>query len=255
MQTPTRAAAPTRARPSGPRLSAVTGPALVGAAWLGMAGVVAWLVFATPLLAHILDLGGRGPMAPVISVAALAVALTAPAAFAIVGVARLGSVATGARAAGRSTTPVARRAARLPEGCTVIPRICLPDGRRIPDVVIGPHGVAIFESLPPAAASRRTGDRWEARFSDGTWRPIENPLQRAARDADRLRRHLDAQERDFVVRVQAAVLGDPAAIGRADGCSVVTPDDVPAWLAALPAQRGLSPDRLAYVRELLADLA
>ena len=66
---------------------------------------------------------------------------------------------------------------------------------------------------------------------------------------------LDAQERDFVVRVQAAVLGDPGAFGRVDGCSVVAPDDVPAWLAALPPQRGLSPDRLAHVRELLADLA
>jgi hypothetical protein len=255
VQIPTRATAPTRARPSGPRLFAASGPAIVGAAWLGIAGAVAWLVFATPLLAHLLDLRNGGPMAPVIGAAALAVALTAPAAFAIVGIARLGGAATRARVARGSTTPVTRKAAQLPEGCTVIPRIWLPDGRWIPDVVVGPHGVAIFESLPPAAASRRTGDRWEVRFSDRTWRPIENPLQKAARDADRLRRHLDAQERDFVVRVQAAVLGDPGTVGRVDGCSVVAPDDVPAWLAALPAQRGLSPDRLAHVRELLADLA
>jgi hypothetical protein len=255
MQIPTRAAAPPRARPSGPRLLAATGPAIVGAVWLGIAGAVAWLVFATPLLAHLLDLGNGGPMAPVIGAAALAVALTAPAAFAIVGIARLGGAVTRARVARGSTTPVARIAAQLPESCTVIPRICLPDGRRIPDVVVGPHGVAIFESLPPVAASRRTGDRWEVRFADRTWRPIENPLQRAARDADRLRRHLDAQERDFVVRVQAVVLGDPGTVSRVDGCSVVAPDDVPAWLAALPAQRGLSPDRLAHVRELLADLA
>jgi len=194
-------------------------------------------------------------MAPVIGAAALAVALTAPAAFAIVGIARLGGAVTRARSARGSTTPVARMAAQLPDGCTVISRIRLPDGRRIPDLVVGPHGVALFESLPPPAASRRSGDRWEVRFSDRTWRPIENPLQKAARDADRLRRHLEAQERDFVVRVQAAVLGDPGTVGRVDGCSVVDPDHVPAWLAALPAQRGLSPDRLAHVRELLADLA
>ena len=224
-------------------------------AWLGIAAVVAWLVFATPLLARFLDLGSGGPVAPVIGAAALAVALTAPAAFAIVGVARLSGAAARARVARGSTTPVTRMAAQLPDGCTVISRIRLPDGRRIPDVVVGPHGVAFFEPLPPAAASRRTGDRWEVRFSDRTWRPIENPLQRAARDADRVRRHLEAQERDFVVRVQAAVLGDPDAVGRLDGCSVVAPNDVPAWLAALPAQRGLSPDRLAHVRELLADLA
>lgn len=232
-----------------------TAPAVVGAAWLCIAGAAAWLVFATPLLARLLDLGTSSPMAPLIGAAALAVALTAPAAFAVVGIARLGRAVGHARAAQRATPPVARHAELLPEGCTVIPRISLPDGRRIPDVVVGPHGIAFFESLPPAAASRRTGERWEVRFADRTWRPIENPLQRAARDAERLRRHLEAQERDFVVRVQAAVLGDPRAVGRADACSVVALDDVPAWLAALPAQRGLSPDRLAVLLAVLADLA
>lgn len=255
MQIPTRTAAPVRTRPPGPRLVAVTGSAVVGAAWLGVAGAVAWLVFATPLLARLLDLGAGGPVAPIMGAAALAIALTAPAAFAIVGIARLGGAVAHARAARGLLTPVARRASQLPAGCTVISRIRLPDGRRLPEVVIGPHGIALFESLPPDAASRRLGERWEVHFSDGTWRPIENPLHRAVRDADRLRRHLEAQERDFVVRVQVAVLGDPGSVGRVDGCSVVAPDDVPAWLAALPAQRGLSPDRLDHLRELLADLA
>jgi len=194
-------------------------------------------------------------MAPVIGATALAVAFAAPAGLAIVGIARLGDAAVHARGARGAATPVARRAALLPAGCTVFARIFLPDGRRIPDVVVGPHGIALFESLPPAAATRRTGDRWEVRFADRSWRSIENPLQKAVRDADRLRRHLEAQERDFVVRVQAAVLGDPGAVGRIDGCSVVALDDVPAWLAALSAQRGLTADRLAHVRELIADLA
>jgi hypothetical protein len=255
VQSPTRAAGPPRVRPPGRRVLEATGPAVVGVAWLSIAAAVAWIVFATPLLARLLDLGTGSPMAPLIGAAALAVALTAPAAFAIVGIARLGGAAARARGARGAATPVTRRADLLPEGCTVIARICLPDGRRIPDLVVGPHGVAFFESLPPAAATRRAGDRWEVRFSDRTWRPIENPLQRAARDADRLRRYLEAQERDFVVRVQAAVLGDPDVVGRSDGCSVVAPDDVPSWLAALPAQRGLTPDRIAHVRELLADLA
>lgn len=255
MQISPRALAPSRARQHGSRLTAAAAPAVVGAAWLGIAGAAAWLVFATPLMARLLDLGASGPVAPVMGAVALAVALTAPAAFAVVGIARLGGAVGHARAWRRAAPPVARRAELLPEGCTVIPRVRLPDGRRIPDVVVGPHGVAFFESLPPASAARRTGEQWEARFADRTWRPIENPLQRAARDAERLRRHLEAQERDFVVRVQAAVLGDPRAVGRTDGCSVVALDDVPAWLAALPAQRGLSPDRLASLREVLAGLA
>jgi hypothetical protein len=136
----------------------------------------------------------------------------------------------------------------------VIPRVRLPDGRRIPDVVVGPHGVAFFEPLPPPAAVRRTGDHWEVRFADRRWRPVENPLQRAARDGERLRRYLDAQERDFVVRVNAAVLGDQHDVRRTEGCAVVALDDVPAWLAALPAQRGLSADRLGHLREMLEAL-
>lgn len=250
-----RASTPGRARQPASGLLAVTAPAVVGVAWLGIAGAAAWLVFATPLMTNLLDLGANGPLAPVMGAVALAAALTAPAAFAIVGISRLGGAAGQARATRRATPPVARRPDLLPAGCTVIARIRLPDGRRIPDVVVGPHGLAFFESLPPASASRRAGERWEVRFADRTWRPIENPLHRAGRDADRLRRHLEAQERDFVVRVQAAVLGDPEAVGRTEACSVVAPDDVPAWLAALPAQRGLTPDRLAHLRELLADLA
>ena len=246
------ATSPAPQRSSG--LVAAAAPAVAGAAWLGIAGAAAWLVFASPLLARLLDLGTSGPVAPAVGAVALAAALTAPAAFAVVGIARLGGAVGQVRATRRTTPPVARRAALLPEGCTVIPRVCLPDGRRIPDVVVGPHGIALFESLPPAAAARRTGERWEVRFADRTWRPIEHPLERAARDAERLRRHLGAQERDFVVRVQAAVLGDPRAVGRTDGCSVVALDDVPAWLAALPAQRGLTPDRLARLLEILADL-
>lgn len=255
MQVSSRARAPSRGRQPGFGLMAAAAPAVVGAAWLGIAGAAAWLVFATPFLSRLVNLGASGPVAPVMGAAALAVALTAPAAFAVVGIARLGGAVGHARAARRATPPVARRARLLPEGCAVIPRIRLPDGQCIPDVVVGPHGVAFFESLPPAAATRRNRERWEVRFVDRTWRPIENPLQRAARDAERLRRHLEAQERDFVVRVQAAVLGDPRIVGRTDTCSVVAPDDVPAWLAALPAQRGLTPDRCARLLEVLADLA
>ena len=254
MQIRSRTPASARARQPGAGFTAVSAPALAGAAWLAIAGAAAWLVLATPLLARLIDLGSGGPMAPVTAVLALAAALTAPAAFAIVGIARLGGAAGRARARGNAMPPVARRSDQLPAGCTVLPRIRLPDGRRIPDVVVGPHGIAFFEALPPSAAVRRSGEHWEVRFADRTWRPIENPLARAARDADRLRRHLEAQERDFVVRVQAAVLGDPGAVGRVDGCAVVALDDVPAWLAALPAQRALTPDRLAHLQEILAEL-
>ncbi len=255
MQISAPATARPRARRPSSGLAAAAPPAIVGAAWLGIAVAAAWLVFATPLLARLVDLGSRSEVTPLMGAVSLAVALTAPAGFAIAGIARLGGAVANASAARGETPPVTRRAELLPDGCTVIPRVRLPDGRRLPEVVVGPHGVTLFESLPPAAATRRMGDRWEVRLADRTWRSIENPLQRAARDADRLRRHLETQERDFVVRVQAAVLGDPGEIARTDGCAVVRPDDVPAWLAAMPAQRGLTPDRLAHVVDLLSALA
>lgn len=230
------------------------GPAVAGLAWLGIAVASAWLVFATPMLGRLITPGPQGSATPVVGAVAWAVALTAPACFAVLGLARVGAAVHRWRAGTSALPPVARLADRLPAGCTVIARICLPDGRRIPDVVVGPHGVAFFERLPPPAATRHTGDRWEVRLSD-RWRPIENPFHRAARDGERLRRHLEAEERDFVVRVHAAVIGPRGELERGDGCAVVAIDDVPAWLAALPAQRGLTPDRLAHLGEILEALA
>ena len=88
MQIPMRVPARSRARQPASGLVTAAAPAVVGTAWLGIAGVAAWLVFATPLLSRLLDLGASGPAAPVMGAAALAVALTAPAAFAVVGIAR-----------------------------------------------------------------------------------------------------------------------------------------------------------------------
>jgi hypothetical protein len=231
------------------------GCGVVGTAWLSIAASSAWLVLSTPLLARLTDLGLRDSVTPVAGAVAWAVALTAPACFAVLGIMRIWGAIEGVRVVRGAISPLVRRAALLPPGCTVIPHIRLPEGRRIPDLVVGPHGVAFFEPLPRAATARRTGERWEVRFADRAWRSIENPLVRAARDGDRLRRHLESQEHGFVVRVQPAVLRDQYEVGRSDGCAVVAPDDVPAWLAALPAQRGLSPDRLARVVEILTALA
>lgn len=255
MQAARRVPSPAGARRPRAAILPTVGLAAAGLAWLGIAGASAWLVFATPLLTHLVNIDARGDASPVIGAVALAVALTAPACFAFLGITRLAGALGRARPARPPVPPVARLAGKLPPGCTVIPAIRLPDGRRIPDVVVGPHGVAFFERLPPPAAVRRTGDRWEVRFSDGSWRPIESPLARAARDGDRVRRHLEAEERDFVVRVQAAVLADTATVERTEGCAVVAIGDVPGWLAALPAQRGLTPDRIDHLREVLEALA
>jgi hypothetical protein len=255
MQSAARPTRRGRSRPPGPGSLATANRVVAGSGWLVIAAGFAWLAFATPLLAELVRLDAPTTATPLLGAAAWAVALVAPAGFAILGLARLGGAVAQVRGRRSRRPPVSRMAADLPPGCVVVPTIHLPDGTRIPDVVIGPHGVAIFERLPPLAAVRRTGERWDVRFSDGSWRPIENPLRRAARDAERLRRHLEAEEREFVVRVQAAVLGDPMEVARAEGCAVVPLRDVPAWLAALPAQRALTPDRIAHLRQILEALA
>jgi hypothetical protein len=241
---------PPRSRRS-PDRPAVANRLLAGLGWLAIAAAGAWLVFATPLLDRVIRLDSTAAATPIMGAAALAVALVAPAAFAALGISRVAGAIAQARGLSAAQPPVSRIAGQLPPGCLVLPVVCLPDGSRIPDVVVGPHGVVTFRRVPPLKAVRRTGERWEVRLSDGRWRQVESPLWRAARDAERLRRHLEAAERDFVVRVGAAVLGDPALIARAEGCAVVRLEDVPAWIAALPAQRALTPERIAHVHEIL----
>lgn len=255
MQSARRLSSPPAGIGRTPGRSTVANGVVAGLAWLAIAAMGAWLVFATPLLDRVIRLDTTAAAAPVVGAVALAVALVAPAASAAFGIVRLAGAIAGVRRLAAARPPVSRIAGRLPPGCAVVAVVRLPDGSRIPDVVVGPHGVVTFRRLPPLEAIRRTGERWEVRVSDGRWHQVESPLSRAARDAERLRRHLEAAERDHVVRVQAAVLGDPALVARVEGCAVVRLEDVPAWVAALPAQRALTPERVAHVHEILAALA
>lgn len=228
---------------------------VAAAGWLALGVATGWLVFFTPLLERAVSLNSRSTVAPVLGAAAWAIALTAPTCFVILGLARLAGAATLLRGRAGPNRPVHAMARRLPAGVASLPSIRLPDGRLLPDVVLGPHGIAFFEQLPPPAATRQVGGRWEARFADGRWRPIENPLDKAARDADGLRRFLGEDDRDFVVKVHPVVTATAPQVERTDTCAVVALRDVPSWIAALPAQRSLSGARLERVRTLLEGLA
>ena len=226
-----------------------------GVGWLAVGLGAAWLVFSTPFLERAVSLSSRSAAAPFIGAVAWAVALTAPTCFVVLGVMRLAGAVTNLHGREGPRRPVHAMAARLPATVVSLPTIHLPDGRAIPDVVLGPHGIAFFEQLPPPQATRHVGGRWEARFDDGRWRPIENPLDRAGRDADGLRRFLAEDDRDFVVKVHPVVTAVAPELERTDGCAVVALADVPGWIASLPAQRSLSAARLERLRALLAELA
>ena len=110
--------------------------------------------------------------------------------------------------------------------------------------------------VPPASMTRHVGQRWEMRDDRGRWIPIENPVQRAERDAERVRGWLATEDRDFLRpglrrarhRGRAAWSGPPA-------CAVVAPSELAGWLEALPTQRGLTGARREHLVELVRSLA
>jgi hypothetical protein len=119
----------------------------------------------------------------------------------------------------------------------------MPEGRIIQELVLGPFGAAVIEELPPSRATRHRGHAWEVRGPRGRWLPLENPVERASRDAEAVRRWFAHEDRDFVVKVYAAVVASDQTVERSATCAVIEPSQIPAWLLSLPAQRSLSESR------------
>jgi hypothetical protein len=219
---------------------------LVGGTVLGTLLVIgglalAYVVFATPFLNIAIPSGRPDISKAVIAIAIWAIALVAPAGFVLVGANRL------ARGLARARGRALRRSATLkalddmPDDITVASGLTLPDGRGVSELVIGPFGAAVIRELPPAAVTRIRGDAWQVRAARG-WVQLENPLDRAVRDAERVRRWL-ADDDDFLIKVYSAVVGPAASVARTPQCAVLTPDQLSAWISALPAQRSLTEGR------------
>jgi hypothetical protein len=204
---------------------------------------LAWIALATPVVGSLTPAAVRPGIAQMALGGAIwGIALVAPPSFAIVGAVRLGRVvrAVGARPSVRA---VAKLAAALGDEYVAAQDVRMPDGRVIPNLVVGPFGLAVVAELPPPHATRHQGTAWEIRGSNGRWLPYENPVERTSRDGERVRNWFASQERDFVVKVySAAVTADPG-VARIGACAVIAPDQVQAWLAALPPSRALTPDR------------
>ena len=239
----------TSSRTARPPLGAVLVGLAAGSILLLGGLFLAWVAFATPVFT------GLTPAAPRPGLAQLAVGgaiwaftLVAPPSFAIVGALRIGRVARAvtARPPARALTHVAKA---LGDEYTAASDVRLPDGRIVRDLVLGPFGLAVINELPPPRATRHTGISWEIRRSDGRWVHFENPLERTARDGERVRRWIAATERDFVVKVYAAVVTTDPTVTRTPTCAVLTTEEIPAWLASLPPSRAITPDRRAELSE------
>jgi hypothetical protein len=226
---------------------------LVGAVLLVGGIAVAWLAFGTTFITSFTPVGRPEASQMVAGMLAWTFALIAPATFIIVGLARIVAVFDMVHSQRPGAGAVSRLAAALGDEFVVATRLRLPDGRVIPELVLGPFGVAVLEPLPPAAASRHQGNAWEVRRNDGRWMPLENPLDRAGRDAERVRRWLAHEDADFLVKAYAAVIAPDASLPRTPSCAVITTDQIAAWLASLPAQRGLTVARRAQVVEQIQE--
>jgi hypothetical protein len=228
-----------------PSIAPLLGSTVVGTVFIVSGIVLAYVALATPILGSILPDGrlNAGEMAT--GMAIWAVALVAPAGLLLVGFTKLVRIFTTVR--GRvPRRSIVMRALRGASGVVVAPVIALPDGRTVSHLVVGSFGAAVFRELPPPASTRIRDGRWELRTKGG-WIPLENPLDRAARDAERVRRWLGHDDADFVVKVYAAVVGPGTTVPRTPDCAVLTPDQIVPWLDALPPQRSLTESRRQQV--------
>ena len=133
--------------------------------------------------------------------------------------------------------------------------LVVPGGRRIHEMVLGPFGIVVLGDVPPPNLSRHVGPRWEVRGPRGRWIPVEAPVDRATRDAERVRGWLATDDRDFLVKVYAAIVTDDRSIERTPACAVIRPQELAGWLEALPPQRGLHEDRRERLVELIRSVA
>jgi hypothetical protein len=235
-----------------------TRPAVTIAAGIILAGLLfaiglalGYLAFGTTLVTQFSLTPRPGPGQVVAGVLGWAFAFTAPGVFFLVGIARIAAIFDSINERRPRVTPVTRLAAKLPDDYVAATRLRLPEGRRIPDLVLGPFGLAVIEQLPPAAATRHVGGRWEVRMTTGRWQPLENPLDKASRDAESVRRWIAEDDQDYVVRVYAAVVAPDESLERTKTCAVVKADRIPAWLASLPPQRSLTAMRRDRLLELI----
>lgn len=236
---------------AGSRLSIATGGA-IGLLLVGLGVALAYLALATPFSQQFIPEPRASGIRVIVSALGWTLLIAAPATAAIAGIAWLVGVAERASLMRSRPHPVIGLARVLDDAYTAATNVRLSDGRVVSEIIVGPHGIAVFEPMPPAAFTRTQGGRWELRVGKDRWIPLENPLERTVRSADRVRHWLTNEDRGFVVRVHAAVVApDPASIARSSACAVVTREQIPAYLNSLPVQRGFTPERRAQIVEIV----
>ena len=228
----------------------------LGLMLVASSAVLVYLVFIGNFLDRFMPVGRPSTYELVAGALAWTFALTAPAGFGLVGLARIVSGFEKWRARRPRITPAVRLRRTIGDDHVVATSVLVPDGTPVPELVLGPFGAAVIEELPPAGAIVSRGDRtWEVRVGNGYIRTIENPLERAAHDAERVRGWLSPEDADYVLKVYAAVVGSDRRVERTPSCAVIAPNQVAEWLSTLPTQRSIDAARRErIVRDIRAAL-
>ncbi|MFL5674569.1 MAG: hypothetical protein ACJ779_06165 [Chloroflexota bacterium] len=235
---PTKTISPSARRQPGSLLLGTAFGACLVAAGL----CLAFLALATPLVASLVPGGRSGTIHVALGLGIWALALVAGGGFLVSGTNRLAAIVAAIRSPSRGHSPVAAALGVLPPDVYVASNVVLSAGRPIPEIVVGPFGVAVVHELGRPNVIRQTGTTWERKTGEG-WLPTEHPLDRVERDAERIRHWLTHGDLDFVVRVYAALITADTSMMRSPLCAVITEDRIPDWIAALPRQRTLSDGR------------
>ncbi len=235
----------THAKAGRPSRVAVVSAASLGVALVVTSAALLYLVFVANFLDRFMPTGRPTTFELVSGALAWTFALTAPAGFGLVGLARIATAVDRARARRPRITPAVRLRRAIGDDHIVATGVRLPDGATVlPELVVGPFGAAVIQELPPVGAVMSRGVRsWEVRVGNGYIRTIENPLERAAHDAERVRSWLNTDGSDMVLKVYSAVVGTDPNVRRSPSCALIAPSQVAEWLTSLPPQKSLDKGR------------
>ena len=241
-----------RRRPS-PRALAIA--RLIGALYVLTGLWVAWLTLTTPFVDVITAHGPTASSQVAFHALGLVTALAIPAICLLLGTNRILEFADIRNPLVARRDPLASLGSRLGPDYAVVRKLVLPGGRQVGALIVGPPGIVVVGALPRPGDARPMDGRWEARLADDQWVAFENPLERAARDAEAVRRWLDSDEHGFVVKVYAAVVATDDSVAGSSTTAVVRLGQIPAFLDKLPPHRTFTSDHrrrvLAHIRSAL----
>lgn len=227
-------------------LGSLVGSTLLGAGLVAAGLCLAFVTIETPFVSRLVPGGRAGSLGVIVPALVWALALIAGGALLVAGTDRLAAAVAMVRNHTSRRSPVLSMLASLPADVVVATGVVLDDGRAISELVIGSFGVALVDEIATNRDLRQVGRSWEMRTADG-WIPAEHPLDRIARDAERVRRWLSHGDLDFVVRVHAALVTADGTMPRSPQCAVITADQISSWIAALPRQRSLNAGRIQQI--------